>query len=282
MNVLLAIAGPLLRGVNAARRALYRAGALRGRKLPRPVISVGNVAAGGAGKTPAVIAIARYLGERKIKVAVLTRGYGRAKGAPDGLLTELDPARFGDEPVIIKKAAPNVDVIVGAKRYFNASLYLTMNSCDCFLLDDGFQHLQIQRDLDIVIDTPDARLYREGRSALRDASIVIPRHLEVNVPESLRGKRVFAFAGLASNEQFFDSLRGDLTVAGTLGFPDHHIYTGSDLARIDSMAAAAGAEAIVTTEKDKVKIERRDIIAIPATFVMEPAVLERIEAAIRK
>lgn len=252
MTVLLKPAELLYRGVNRVRRALYRAGALQPKRLPKPVISVGNIAIGGAGKTPAVIAICRFLEQRGAKVCVLTRGYG------------------GDEPLVIKKNTQSTTVIVGANRYENA----LRHDCDVFVLDDGFQHLQLHRDLDIVIDAP-ARYYREGRAALGDADIVVPRRLRVNVPPSLRGKRVFAFSGLADNHQFFASLN-DAQVIGTRGFPDHHRYTAEDIARIRE--AAKDADAIVTTEKDAVKIEADDIIPIPAEFIFDADVLERIAA----
>ncbi len=145
-----------------------------------------------------------------------------------------------------------------------------------FVLDDGFQHLQLHRDLDIVIDAP-ARFYREGRSALRDADVVVVRRLRLNIPASLRGKRVFAFAGLADNEQFFDSLRREgLTVERSRGFPDHHRYTELDLTQIHH--AARGTDGIVTTEKDAVKIQAQDIISIPAEFVFDDDVLQRVAA----
>src|SRR4029077_19855105 len=104
----------LYRGVNRVRRSLYRRGVLRSKRLPVPVISVGNIAMGGGGKTPTVIAIARALSERGMRVGVLTRGYGRSGAG--GVVDAPDAARFGDEPVLIKKSAPNVDVIVGANR----------------------------------------------------------------------------------------------------------------------------------------------------------------------
>lgn len=274
MNPLIAIAGSLYRGINRLRRALYRAGILRGRKLPRPVISIGNIAAGGAGKTPAVIALCRYLEGRGRRVAVLTRGHGRV-GAEQGLVTALDPLRFGDEPVLIKKSAPYVDVIVGANRYDNA---LEINT-DIFILDDGFQHLQLERDLDVVIDVPDAEFYREGRSALQDADIIISRNVRLHIPDTLRGRRLFAFAGLADNKQFFRSLTdAGLTLAGTLTFRDHHRYTPHDLDRIAAAAKDAGAELIVTTEKDAVKIDRHDMIPIAAHFVLPDELLERVAA----
>lgn len=255
--------------INRARRALYRAGVLKPKQLPVPVISIGNIAMGGAGKTPAVIAIARALADHGLRVGVLTRGYGRT--GPGGSVESLDTERYGDEPVLIKKSVPDVNVIVGANRYDNAIRY----ECDVFVLDDGFQHMQIARDLDIVIDTP-SRWYRESRDALRDADIVIPRALQLKVPDSLRGKRVFAFAGLANNEQFFDALRtAGLQLAGTRGFPDHHRYSPADLDAIKRV----DAEAIVTTEKDAIKIDEPTILAIPAGFVFPEGVMERIIAA---
>jgi len=259
----------LWRGVNRLRRALYRRGVLKAKRLPKPVISVGAITVGGAGKTPATIAIGQYLIARGYRVAVLTRGYKR--GGAGGRVTEPDAAKFGDEPVLLKRLG---DVIVGQNRYENG---LQVN-CDVYLLDDGFQHLQLARDVDVVIDAP-GQWFREGRSALRDADFVIPRRLEIDVPKG----RLFAFAGLADNEQFFVRL----APVATMSFPDHHRYTAEDLQRIRAAAREAGADAIVTTEKDAVKIllEREadgDIIAVAARFIIEPAVLEAIEARIRR
>src|SRR5687767_14613808 len=109
--------------LNALRRTMYRAGILRSRRLPRPVVSIGNLSTGGAGKTPAVIALANELTQRGIRVAVLTRGYGRSDASHQGVVTESDPGRFGDEPVVIRKRTRNVDVIVGSNRYENAIEY---------------------------------------------------------------------------------------------------------------------------------------------------------------
>jgi len=272
VNILLKPFELLWRGVNRANRALYRRGVFKPKRLPRPVVSVGNLAAGGAGKTPAVIAISRYLIKRGFRVAVLTRGYGRAADV-SGLVTSLDAARFGDEPVLIKSKLKNIDVIVGPKRHDNAIQFLNQNDCDLFVLDDGFQHLHLARDVDVVIDTAGGMM-REGRSALADADFVIQRNLRIIVPEELRSKRIFAFAGLANNEQFFHSLRNlGLTIAGTMSFRDHHRYTAADLAAIKK---AAGDAAIVTTEKDAVKIDDRDIIPIAAEMIVEPEILEAI------
>jgi tetraacyldisaccharide 4'-kinase len=246
------------------------------------VVSIGNLSAGGAGKTPAVIALASELSNRGAKVAVLTRGYGRS-GTSAGLVDRLDADRYGDEPVLIKKRLSNVDVIVGSQRYENALNYLARHSCDVFLLDDGFQHLQLERDLDIVIEAPGASFYREGRSALRDADIVVPRQVRLTVPPAVRGRKTFAFAGLANTEQFFQSLRdAGVDLCATMTFPDHHRYLPSDIQAIDDAAAASAADVIVTTEKDAVKLDRHDIIAIPVDFVFEPSVIERVAALLRR
>lgn len=275
MTILLKPFELLWRGVNRLRRALYRRGILKSRRLPRPVISVGNLAAGGAGKTPAVITIARYLEKRGFRVAVLTRGYGRASNV-SGVVTSLDAAKFGDEPVLLKRKLKNIDVIVGSTRYENAVRFLSVNDCDLFILDDGFQHLQLARDVDVVIDAGSG-VMREGRSALADTDFVLQRRLRIAVPDELTNRRVFAFAGLAGNEQFFASLRANgLNVVGTRSFRDHHRYTAADIAAIKDAARTAGAEAIVTTEKDAVKIDDRDIIAIAAEMIIEPEILERI------
>jgi tetraacyldisaccharide 4'-kinase len=263
----------LWHSINRARRALYRRGILKAKRLPKPVISIGNIAAGGAGKTPCVIAVAKDLSARGLRVCVLTRGYGRSGAG--GVVDTFDAERFGDEPVLIKKSVPSATIIVGKNRYENG---LHVN-CDVYLLDDGFQHLQLHRDLDVVIDVDidgeRARFHREGRDALRDADIVIPRRIRPENLAALRGKRVFAFAGLANNEQFFAMLREQgVDLTRTQGFSDHHDYGRADIALIQQLAR--GADLIVTTEKDAVKLGDRDMIPVAIEFVIEPAVLERI------
>ena len=283
------------RGVNRMRRHLYASGRMRQRELPRPVVSVGNISAGGSGKTPAVIAIAGMLIEQGLRPAVLTRGYGRETREDGMIVRGRDTSCFGDEPVLIAHRLPGVDVVVGADRYQSAMRYLRHHHCDLFLLDDGFQHLTLRRDLDIVIDDPDADVLREGRGALRDADIVLARDGRPGatwpptfgaklVPRSwqsvsnmktlseMRGTRAVAFSGLANNERFFNLARAvGVNVLETIPFRDHHRYSPSDLELLRGRGSSLRADVLVTTEKDLVKIEDdSDILALVVEMEITP------------
>lgn len=304
MSVVLKAAELLYRGVNRARRALYRSGALKPRRLPRPVVSIGNIAIGGGGKTPTAIAIARALVERGLRVAILTRGYGGTVSASPGTIVDRsDPAHFGDEPCLLAASLPGVDVVVGADRFASGTRYLETHGCDLFLLDDGFQHLQLHRDVDIVLDLPRARWHREGRSALRAATFVLRR---VDAPrgarfeaalepvalrlagedwplDELRSRRIFAFSGLADNEQFFTSLRALGTdLAATRAFRDHHAYTKGEIAALRAEAAVLHALP-VTTEKDWVKIGDDSIGVVVSAMRIDglDEIVARVEALCR-
>lgn len=293
------------RGVARLRRALYRTGLRRPLRLSRPVISIGNIAFGGSGKTPLVIAVAEELSRRGYRLAVLTRGYGRGGGEQFALVTEPDAARFGDEPVLISRSVPDVPVIVGADRHGAALWFLQRGDCDAFLLDDGFQHLRLHRDLDVVIDDRGAPLLREGRTALSDADVLVHRNDSAGVGgftlsvqavslvmegqerplDSFRQRRTFAFSGLANNEQFFESCRlAGLHLAGTRGFRDHHHYTREDLLGLRGAAQERGAELLVTTEKDAVKIGDSRIAFLRVRAVVSPrdAFFDRLSEVIQR
>lgn len=277
MTFLLKPAELLYRGINRLRRNLYRRKILEARALPRPVISVGNTAIGGSGKTPAVIAIAQLLASNGRKVAVLTRGYGRRDPRGSGLVTDHDANRFGDEPVLIARRVPEADVVVGSNRIRSAEEYLREHDCDVFLLDDGFQHLQLARDVDVVLDNPAARWYREGPDALSNADIVVRRdaaaeYVAATVSETfvwrgdrrpvreLRELRVVAFAGLADNAQFFDAIEKlGAVVVLRAEFGDHHCYTTADVDWLSAELRASHGDMLVTTEKDWVKIQQPEI-----------------------
>jgi len=294
----------LYQGVNAARRALYRNEFLKSQRVPRPVISIGNLSIGGAGKTPLTIAVARHLTNQGRRVAILSRGYGRTNEREYAIVDSADVARFGDEPVLLRSALPGVDVVVGADRSGAAGWYLANHDCDLFLLDDGFQHLQLARDVDIVIDDRSSGYAREGRSALRDADLILTRddgeaasganrigirpvaviELDRVLPlEVLRGARVLAFSALAHNDRFFRQLEqlGAIVVA-RYEFRDHHRYTSEDLATIRAGAAAGNVDRVITTEKDLVKVRYDSVSALRVEMHVEPAILETVDRMLEK
>lgn len=166
----------------------YSRGMLRTRRLSRPVISVGNIAVGGTGKTPMTALIARHLMAQGKRVAVLSRGYGgSSSGTPrivsDGATVFLTAAEAGDEPYLLARDVPGLTVVVGGNRYQAGQLAERELHPDCFLLDDGFQHLRLHRDLNILLldcrnpfgngRTLPAGVLREPRCAVQRADLVI-------------------------------------------------------------------------------------------------------------
>jgi tetraacyldisaccharide 4'-kinase len=137
------------------RRALSSAGLLAVSQLPRPVVSVGNLVMGGAGKTPHVIHLARWLTGQGRRVGILSRGYGRKSGGirwvSDGEGPIVTAAEGGDEPVLIARSLPGIPVVVGESRAAAGRELLSRRPVDVFLLDDGFQHLSLRRDVDLLL-----------------------------------------------------------------------------------------------------------------------------------
>jgi tetraacyldisaccharide 4'-kinase len=167
----------------AMRGAAYARGLLRREALPVPVISVGNLAVGGTGKTPAVIALARALGGRGRRVGVLARGYKGTvrEGAllvSDGNRLLADAATAGDEPVLLARALPGVPVAVGPRRARAGRLLLERAGADLLLLDDGFQHRRLVRDADVVLvdgDAPFGNGHLLPRGPLRESPCALAR-----------------------------------------------------------------------------------------------------------
>lgn len=264
----------------------------RRRSLESAVLSIGSISAGGAGKTPVVLALARILHQREYAVRILTRGYKRSSTAVERVDPKGNADRFGDEPLLLAQRS-GVPVYVGASRY-EAGLMAQDNPGGAMivhLLDDGFQHRQLARDLDIVLltrkDVNDVLLpagdLREPLSALREADVVvlredeaesladflsvltretgppaiwhIRRSLRFASPAAIPPCRPLAFCGIARPESFTTMLaQGAITPAATILFPDHHRYLDGDIDRLLEVARTHAADGFLTTEKDAVKL----------------------------
>jgi len=274
----------------AGRELQLRTGLEPVRRLRFPVVSVGNLSTGGSGKTPLTIALAKALAGRGFRVDVLSRGYGRqgrvpARVNPDGVAED-----FGDEPLLIARQTGTA-VYVAPSRYdagvlaeAHAARYAGEDRRPfVHLLDDGFQHRQLARDVDILLlnsqDWHDRLLpagnLREPLTAIRRASILAIPAADAKFEAELRAwgwhgpiwrlRRamdvpaadgpVVAFCGIARPEQFFHGLEAaGLTLAARVAFPDHHRYSARDLARLSAAARAAGATSLIATEKDEARL----------------------------
>jgi tetraacyldisaccharide 4'-kinase len=170
------------------RAVLYRIGLLKRKRLPCPVISIGNLTVGGTGKTPVTAHIARLLLAQGYRVAVLSRGYGGTLEGTcvvvsDGASVMVQPEQCGDEPYLLASTIPGLMVVTGSDRYAAGMMAMEQLAPDVFLLDDGFQHLRLQRDLNILLLdykrpfgngwTLPAGLLRETRSAAQRADLII-------------------------------------------------------------------------------------------------------------
>ena len=290
------------------RREFYAARPDLRRRLRRPVVSVGNLAVGGRGKTPTTACVARVLLDFGERPAILTRGYGRRRVEDgvvivrdaDGIRADLD--RSGDEPLMLARQLPGVAILASADRYLAGTLAERHLGATVHLLDDGFQHLQLDRDVDLVIvagedlaatsrTLPGGRL-REPADALLAADAVLalddevfalgpkPRHAPFQMFRLRRTlhetppRRVFAVAGIARPQRFFADVRAaGHDVAGQRAFADHHRFSARDVERLVRDARAAGAEALITTEKDYVRLLPFRPFAMPVVRValtMEP------------
>ena len=150
-RLLLAPPSVLYRGAVGLRNSLFDSGAFHAERLPVPVVSVGNITAGGTGKTPLVAAIAKALAARGRKIAILTRGYGgsgRFLVLRDG--SNAGPEEAGDEPILLARQVAGVPIVVGADRRRTGRIAVELGA-EALLLDDGFQHRWLWRDLDIVV-----------------------------------------------------------------------------------------------------------------------------------
>jgi tetraacyldisaccharide 4'-kinase len=295
------------------RESLYNAGMLRVNRVEVPVISVGNLTLGGTGKTPVVQYIARLLLKEGLRPAIISRGYkGRAGGkvniVSDGSSVLLDARKAGDEPRLLAETLQGVPVLTGPARTHPARKAVEYGA-GVLILDDGFQHLALARDIDLVLFHADtlagnSRVFpggdlrepvkalnrshafiltntcdRNRERAARFADLLTrrfpgrPVFLAEYLPtlavssadgswdretaiEEIRGKALFAFAGIAFPGRFAQTLNDlQLQIRGFIPLADHQRYGRSNLAEILRQAKNAGAEACITTEKDMVKLK---------------------------
>jgi tetraacyldisaccharide 4'-kinase len=285
---------PLYGAALAMKRRLFQLGWLKQNRLESPVISVGSVSVGGAGKTPMVLLLARILRHRGYAVRILTRGYKRSSDVTSRVEPFDDAAWQGDEPVLLAQRS-GVPVFVGADRYqagMKAEHDEPSEKLVVHLLDDGFQHRKLARDVDIVLltqaDVQDTLLpagnLREPLSAIAEAHVVVLREEEAtslrSVVAGLSGNRrvpaiwvirrslslgeggnvalptkPLAFCGIARPENFTKMLAAQgYEPMDTMIFPDHHAYDDGDIHRLIERARQVDANGLVTTEKDAVKL----------------------------
>ncbi len=294
------------------RQAMYRQGILGSYEFTVPVISVGNLTMGGTGKTPIVQYVARLLQEDGLRPAVVSRGYGgKAQGkvnvVSDGRQIFLDAGMAGDEPRLLAETLPGVPVLTGVVRRLPLQRAIDTGA-DVIVLDDGFQHLQVRRDINLVLFNADrlagnSRVFpggelREPVTALhrathfiltgvnesnreragRFAALLQSKFVEkpafmteyvfdslvrlsdqrtiVQVgEESLLGARAYAFCGVARPEGFRHVLEDrKVDLAGFHPLADHQQYSAALAEKLSTLATRAGAEVLLTTEKDLVKL----------------------------
>lgn len=278
MNPLSALFATLFGAGVRCRNAFYDRGWARVRRLQGPVVSIGNLSAGGSGKTPFVMALGELLQARGVAFDVLSRGYGRSSRGVAWVDPKGTAREFGDEPLLIARRL-GVPVVVGEDRYQAGCAAERRYGPRLHLLDDGFQHRQLARDFEIVLITPEdkddqllpAGRLREPLTALRraDAIVLTPGASPDGLPFAghvwrvTRGLRLppvparpVAFCGIARPQRFFRQLReAGVEPVAEIRFRDHHAYTAKDIAALRSLQRQSGADGFITTEKDAINLE---------------------------
>jgi tetraacyldisaccharide 4'-kinase len=263
-----------------------------------PVICVGNLTAGGSGKTPVAIAVAKHLLARDAKVFFLTRGYGGAETGPL-LVNNQSAAKVGDEALLLAKTAPT---IVARDRAAGARLAVAQGAT-IIVMDDGHQNFTLAKTVSLVVVDgfdnglmiPAGPLREPVAQGLSRADAVIVMNedpLAFGGPvlrarlaadgADLKDKRVFAFAGIGRPEKFITSLKeAGAIVTGREFFPDHHPYSTVEITRLRQLA---GDAVLVSTEKDFVRLEaadRRGIAVLPVAVAFDhPQLLDSILATV--
>lgn len=287
----------------SAGTALHRL-TTRAQRAPLPVIAIGGVTIGGAGKTPVTIALTELLTQLGETPHIASRGYGATITTPTRVTADAPAAEVGDEPLLLARHAPTW---VHPRRIASAHAAVA-SGASLLLLDDALQHHAIAKDITfLVLDTayglgnglplPAGPLREPLRCALTRADAVIalgdkpPAHLSPLRPvfaailaptpawAALKDKPAIAFCGLARPEKFFAMCKSaGMRLVATHAFPDHYAFTAADLTRLRAEAEAQGAT-LVCTEKDYVKLspeDRAHVTALPLALHWqdEPALTE--------
>jgi tetraacyldisaccharide 4'-kinase len=307
VSVLLYPLSLVFRVAVALRRLLFLLGVLPSRRVPVPVVVVGNLTVGGTGKTPLVLALARALRQRGRRPGILSRGYGGTSASPHEVVAGEDPGRSGDEPLLLAERS-GCPVWVGADRVAaGRALCAAHPDCDVILCDDGLQHYRLHRDFEIAVEDDrgrgnglllpagplrepvdrrvDARVMNggglePGAFAMRLAVSGLYRVGVASEPldrSELSGKRLHAVAGIGNPPRFFATLTGLGLTFSAHPFPDHHAFLPEDLRFAD-------CDLVLMTEKDAVKCRRfgrRDLVAVRVEAEVDPALTELILGRIR-
>lgn len=321
-SLLLPPLSALYGAVTRTHLSLYQRGTLRTVKLERPVISVGNITAGGTGKTPLVEWVAKTLAREGKRVCILTRGYRRKNPraqvvVSDGQSIMATPAEAGDEPFLLaNNLLGSAAVICNADRVRAGRYAIEIFGSECFVLDDGFQHFRLARDLNIVtIDATNpwggGRLLPYGRlrepisglsradcvvltrcdqaadvTHIRDLSPVFESTMRVVRPPQVEGP-LAAFCAVGNPESFFEQVRKHgYELVFEKAFTDHHWYTQQDINNLIKAANESGAKSLITTAKDAVKLHSLSfslplhVLEVEIAIKNEAALVELIRAAV--
>ena len=296
------------------RRCAFSWGWIATHRVDCAVIVVGNVVAGGAGKTPTTIGIVKHLQTKGWSVGVVSRGYGRTSDDTRAVATQDDVHETGDEPLLIARAT-GVPVYVGRNRYAAATLLLEQHpQTQVIVCDDGLQHYPLYRDIEVcVMDErgvgngwllpsgplrepwPRVPVMRCGQNnarllvlhtggqpvfgayqAQRSLATIAVTHTGQSVPLGSLNPPVLALAGIAKPEQFFSALRArGVAIDKTLPLPDHFDFSALDLTQLQGFQ-------VICTEKDAVKLWRLypSALAVPLLQTLEPTFLGALDTTL--
>ena len=293
------------------RYLMYETGIKKAHSVPEYVISVGNLTTGGSGKTPLTAEIAKTLQIKGFRTAILSRGYGgtlsqkNTNVIADGEKIYYNAQEAGDEPYWLAKNTYGSRIITGKNRYKSALFAEKNLGVDVFILDDGYQHLPLHRNLDILVidyvnkfgnnqvlpagplreplseirradkivvvnkkphdeqEVKDCRAYARYLAEKYDKQVFVCNMKPLGIFNLMNGdplpynSKIFAFSGIGQPQSFFDNIENSgYNLIKTKTFDDHYLYQEYDFMKILADSKECGADAIVTTEKDAVKIQQ--------------------------